>query len=236
MATQIKPRVGRVIPGGNDIKHVEQDIEQRFESHFITAHDGFIAVDKAGQITVGVNPSAVEHNIPSFKIAMEYAAQEDRVARPRHQHHFQCRRPDDRWQSNGSGRGEKCRARGCVRPSIARRPEPSSRQHCPRHDQRLRHTCGGNAKVLVLPRKYDGPIFISDIDDTLRATDVPKILKGERQPPIDGVEAILSGVAGVGVPLIYLSAGTTAIPARTKTSFLSFSPESCSTTKTGTSG
>ena len=66
MATQIMPRVGRVIPGRGDIEH-EQDIEQLFEKHFITAHDGFMAVDKAGQITVGVNPSAVEHNMPSFK-------------------------------------------------------------------------------------------------------------------------------------------------------------------------
>ncbi len=62
-------------------------------------------------------------------------------------------------------------------------------------------------KVLALPKDYDGPIFVSDIDDTLRLTSTEALLKGETQAPIKGAAALMRGVAAKGVPIVYLSAG-----------------------------
>lgn len=81
----------------------------------------------------------------------------------------------------------------------------------------------GRARMLALPQDYDGPIFISDIDETLRMTKYSKVLNGEVQPPIEGAEEILAGVAKLGAPIIYLSAGAPNIrPANEK--FLSQFP------------
>jgi hypothetical protein len=205
-----RPAVGSVIPGGDGIDHAEWDIEERFERHFITAHDGFMAVDSARHITVGVNPSAVAHSTPSFKspwaTLLKTIGWRDRGTRITFSTGGQTidgkatDRDAEKSVSLTAAFGQALLADlNTARVNIANLTINAS------------DTPQAIAKVLVLPRDYDGPVFISDIDDTLRATDIPSILKGDRQPPIDGVEAILSGVAGMGVPIIYLSAGTTAI-------------------------
>jgi len=66
---------------------------------------------------------------------------------------------------------------------------------------------GDESNVLVLPRDYDGPIFISDIDDTLRDTNPGDLATGHTQKPIDGAQDLLQSVADRGVPIVYLSAG-----------------------------
>ena len=63
-----------------------------------------------------------------------------------------------------------------------------------------------SARVLALPTDYDGPIFVTDIDDTLRATKAGALLRGEVQPPLPGARELLEGVAALGVPIVYLSA------------------------------
>lgn len=65
----------------------------------------------------------------------------------------------------------------------------------------------GRARVLALPKDYDGPIFISDIDETLRMTKYGKVLNGDVQPPIEGAKELLEGVSAQGAPIVYLSAG-----------------------------
>lgn len=202
-------RVGKVIPRG--IERVEQGVKQRLEKHFITAHDGFIAVDNARQITVGVNPSAVEHDTPSFKspwdTLLKTIAWRDRGSKITFSAGGQVidgtatDREAERSVSLADAFGKELVAGldpgrvNIVSVTIKASDTPEK----------------PTAKVLVLPRDYDGPIFISDIDDTLRATDITKIVEGERQPPIDGAAGIVSGVADMGVPIIYLSAGPTAI-------------------------
>ncbi|MHB2018457.1 MAG: phospholipase D-like domain-containing protein [Candidatus Xenobia bacterium] len=64
------------------------------------------------------------------------------------------------------------------------------------------------AQVLALPRNYDGPVFVCDLDDTLRPTKVTALLAGHTQQPIAGVTGLLNGVAQLGVPIVYLSAGS----------------------------
>jgi uncharacterized protein DUF2183 len=210
LRTKWRPRVGRVIPWGDGIDHAEQDIEQRFEKHFITAHDGFMAVDDARHITVGANPSAVEHNTPSFKspwdMLFKTIGWRDRGTKITFSAGSQTidgtatDREAEKDASLAAAFGQELLAGlNPARVNIANATIHAS------------DTPPTTAKVLVLPRDYDGPIFVSDIDDTLRATDAPSLLKGKRQAPIDGVEAILSGVATMGVPIVYLSAGTTAI-------------------------
>ncbi len=66
-------------------------------------------------------------------------------------------------------------------------------------------------RVLALPKDYDGPIFVSDIDDTLRPTKLGDIVAGETQEPIPGAKELLDGVAKRGVPIVYLSAGFSAM-------------------------
>lgn len=63
-----------------------------------------------------------------------------------------------------------------------------------------------HARVMALPSNYDGPIFISDIDDTLRDTSKVSLAMGDTQPPVDGAPELLAGVAEKGVPIVYLSA------------------------------
>lgn len=66
-------------------------------------------------------------------------------------------------------------------------------------------------RVLALPRDYDGPIFISDIDDTLRATRVVDVARGDNEHPVPGARELLEGVARRKVPIVYLSAAPTAM-------------------------
>ncbi len=63
-----------------------------------------------------------------------------------------------------------------------------------------------HARVMALPSNYDGPLFISDIDDTLRDTSKVSLAMGERQTPLPGAAELLAGVAEKGVPIVYLSA------------------------------
>ncbi len=65
----------------------------------------------------------------------------------------------------------------------------------------------GNAGMMMLPADYDGPIFISDIDDTLRDTNVGDVVTGSRQKPFAGANEALQAAAKLGIPIIYLSAG-----------------------------
>lgn len=80
------------------------------------------------------------------------------------------------------------------------------REHLLTLDVRHEGASPSQARVLALPADYDGPIFVSDIDDTLRATKVGALLRGEVQPPLPGARELLEGVAGQGVPIVYLSA------------------------------
>jgi Uncharacterized conserved protein (DUF2183) len=62
------------------------------------------------------------------------------------------------------------------------------------------------ARVLALPANYDGPIFVTDIDDTLRATEASALLQGKVQEPLPGAKELLDSVAAMGIPIVYLSA------------------------------
>lgn len=66
---------------------------------------------------------------------------------------------------------------------------------------------GDEARVLALPRDYDGPIFVCDIDSTLRDTHAGDLVKGKTAEPIPGAKELLQEVAAKGVPIVYLSAG-----------------------------
>jgi len=80
------------------------------------------------------------------------------------------------------------------------------------------------ANVLALPTNYDGPIFISDIDDSLRPTQMTALAEGKVQPPIDGAKDLLDGVAKQGVPIVYLSAGPAQIHAANEAFLQQFPP------------
>jgi len=216
---RVGPKVGRVVPRGDRIhgelgkrglERLEQDIENLFETHFITAHDGFMAVDHAGHITAGINPSAVEHNMPSFKSPWDTLLKTIGWRDPGTKITFSARSQTIDGKATDRDAEKDVSLAAAFGQELLAGLNPA-RVNIANVTINASDTPPATAKVLVLPRDYDGPIFISDIDDTLRDTDIPRILEGKRQPPIDGVQAILSGVVGMGVPIIYLSAGTTAI-------------------------
>ncbi len=63
-----------------------------------------------------------------------------------------------------------------------------------------------HAKMLLLPKDYDGPIFVCDIDDTLRATSSLKVALGLEHTPLPGIKEMLNAIAAEGVPIVYVSA------------------------------
>lgn len=74
------------------------------------------------------------------------------------------------------------------------------------------------AAVLV-PPSYDGPILVTDIDDTLRRTsdiDLEEDLArlGDPAMAVDGCHALVHACASLGVPVLYLTLGSDAIRAQ----------------------
>ena len=67
-----------------------------------------------------------------------------------------------------------------------------------------------NVTIPGLPADYKGPVFISDIDGTLRDTSTVDLIRGKSQAPIFGAQDLLKQVSGLGVPIVYLSADSAA--------------------------
>lgn len=71
---------------------------------------------------------------------------------------------------------------------------------------------------VLIPSSYDGPILVSDIDDTLRRTsevafdeDISRL--GDPALAVDGCHALLHACASLGVPIFYLTLGSDTIRA-----------------------
>ncbi|HYV45862.1 MAG TPA: phosphatase domain-containing protein [Myxococcaceae bacterium] len=163
---------------------------------FAMGRDGFVAVDGNGAITGGMPPSARvrERDIHAGPLDPLF----DTVAHGEEADvHFQLPDGGDvKLHSDEDG--------GATLPMNALhglKPGLNTLQvSTPDGD-------GDESNVLVLPRDYDGPIFISDIDDTLRATNLGDLVTGKTQEPIAGAKDLLGSVANRGVPIVYLSAG-----------------------------
>jgi hypothetical protein len=194
-----------------------------FERDFITTHDGFAAYDADGRIYGGVDPSAVEHAMPRFGsvldalshilapkeggIAMNFSANGQAFpASP-------TGREDEKGVSLAGGLGASL-LRTIVDPKKGGLASVSIK---PVASDKTANNVAGAANILMLPRDYSGPVFIVDIDDTIRATNPLDVLdpdrakKSELGGPIAGAKEILEGVAALGIPIVYLSAGPTAI-------------------------
>jgi hypothetical protein len=163
---------------------------------FAMGRDGFVALDAGGAITGGIPPSARvrERDIHAGPLDPLF----DTVAHGEEADvHFQLPGGGDvKLHSDGDG--------GATLPMDALHgltPGLNTLQvSTPGGD-------GDESNVLVLPKNYDGPIFISDIDDTLRDTNLGDLVTGHTQEPIAGAKDLLQSVAGRGVPIVYLSAG-----------------------------
>jgi hypothetical protein len=176
---------------------------------------------KTGEIFSGVDPSAVEHEMPRFghwldAISHTLAPREDGIpmtfsAYGRMYGAIPTGREAEKGVSLAGGLGGALLsgidpAKGGI-GSVSIKPNTSDK---------TAEQVKASANVLMLPRDYSGPIFISDIDDTLRATNPIDIIEDKNRQdalggPIPGAREILEGVAKMGVPIVYLSAGTTAI-------------------------
>ncbi|MBK7859718.1 MAG: DUF2183 domain-containing protein [Archangiaceae bacterium] len=62
-------------------------------------------------------------------------------------------------------------------------------------------------RILALPKDYDGPIFISDLNLTLRDVTTTGAALGKDYAPIPGTDTLLDAVATRRVPIVYLSGG-----------------------------
>jgi len=163
---------------------------------FAMGRDGFVAVDESGAITGGIPPSARVrqrdvHAGPLDPLFDTVAHGEEADV------HFQLPDGGDvklHSDEDGGATLPLGSLQG-LKPGLNTLPVST-----PEGD-------GDESNVLVLPRDYDGPIFISDIDDTLRNTNLGDLVTGHTQEPIAGAKELLGSVASRGVPIVYLSAG-----------------------------
>lgn len=193
------------------IKRIVDKLENLVEKHFLTSHDGFAAFDpQTKAITPGVNPSAVDHDIPRYNLFNSLAA-----ILAGHEHDQPMRFDYKGLSIDGAPTGREAELglglSGPIGAAIARDVDPKRGGLAEVSVHSEDRADPAAARVLMLPANYDGPIFVSDIDDTLRPTQVEKIVEGATQAPIPGAQEILQGVQDLGVPIVYLSAGTTRI-------------------------
>src|SRR4051812_25696149 len=173
--------------------------DRHVERPFVMGRDGFVAVDAAGKIAGGQPPSVRvrEHNFiksPLDPVLEEANGGEARdvTFRLPGGGSFKTRSGDDGAGSLPMSELSRADLRTGVDPKrggvVSMQLEPPNGQ-------------GDASTVLVLPKDYDGPIFVCDIDDTLRDTSVVDIATGKTQTPLDGARELLQSVADRGIPI-----------------------------------
>ncbi|HVE87305.1 MAG TPA: phospholipase D-like domain-containing protein [Myxococcales bacterium] len=180
--------------------------DRHVERPFVMGRDGFVAVDDGGKIVGGQPPSARVRDHDFFKTPLDPLLEvvgggekRDVTYRLPGGQKFSTRSDD----SGATGLPMNELARADLRTGVdPKRGGVVSMQVETPNGQ------GDESNVLVLPKDYDGPIFVCDIDDTLRDTSVIDIATGKTQRPIDGARELLQSVAAKGIPIVYLSAGT----------------------------
>lgn len=185
---------------------------RRVERPFAVGQDGFVAVDDAGSIAGGRLPGAQIRNVPFVASRLDPLLKMTARGQPCEATLTLPTGETVEARTDGRGRfvlaadmlegnlGDLDPARGGVAEIgiVAPKAAPVTSQ------------------LLALPRDYDGPIFVSDIDDTLRHTSYADVARGVTQEPIPGAQALLAEVAELGVPIVYLSAAAERIRAHNR--------------------
>lgn len=180
-------------------------LRERFvERPFINGRDGFIAVDDNGKVVAGMAPSARirDRDLPSF-LGADAVAEFIADAEPRDVTFTLPGGGVVKSQTDNSGLKELPLS---ALNAIAK-DQDVSRGALAVIDIETPHGAPSSAMVLALHRDYDGPIFVSDLDETIRHTSKVDIVTQRRQPPIEGAKEVLDAVASHGVPIVYLSVG-----------------------------
>jgi len=199
-AMDVRAAIGRIDRGGPD------------EREYMEATDGFVAFDRSGALAGGRLPGARTRAqlLPGRSDGvMEILAHGD----SRNPVTFRVAggAPVSGGRTNGDG--DATLPAAALAGAFAR-VDPRRGGLVPvEGESPMGHV---RSQMLALPSDYDGPIFVSDIDDTLRDTSIGDVLEGKTQPPIPGAREILSDVAAQGVPIVYLSAGTSKIRAQNR--------------------
>jgi len=180
--------------------------DRHVERPFVMGRDGFVAVDERGQIVGGQPPSVRVRDHDFFKTPLDPLVEvigggEERDVTFRLPGGGKFTTRSDDAGRTGLPMNELGRADLRTGVDPKRGGMVSMQVETPNGK-------GDESNVLVLPKNYDGPIFVCDIDDTLRDTSVVDIATGKTQRPIDGAREILQSVAARGIPIVYLSAGT----------------------------
>ena len=212
-ATEVKnavastEQVTRDVFGGAKagVKAVASDLAHS-DSPYATAHDGFVAFDPAsGAVVGGRQPGAVlkDLDVPHSPLdaALGFVAQPESGA-------LSFTLPNGKVvnaQAGSNGEGSVALS------NIAGSGVDPKKGGLMQLGVSTPNGKGDTANVLALPKNYDGPVFVCDIDDTLRATNPLDLVAGKTQPPIEGAKELLQAVAAQGVPIVYLSAGTSSM-------------------------
>ncbi|HEY8207106.1 MAG TPA: phosphatase domain-containing protein, partial [Myxococcaceae bacterium] len=180
--------------------------DRHVERPFVMGRDGFVAVDPAGKIVGGQPPSVRVRDHDFIKTPLDPLLEEVQGGEKRD---VTFRLPGGgsfKTRSDDAGAGSLPMnelGRADLRTGVdPKRGGVVSMQVETPNGQ------GDESNVLVLPKDYDGPIFVCDIDDTLRDTNVVDLATGKTQTPISGARELLQSVADRGIPIVYLSAGT----------------------------
>src|SRR5512146_307564 len=187
------------------IGKVSHWFERLIDRPFAMGRDGFVALDPSGKVIGGSPPSAEVRDIhapkspldPLLKILADgdeadiaFSLPGGRTVKARTDGAGFKELPLDELAKSPLGAGLDPKKGGLVDLQVS----------TPKGE-------GDEARVLALPKDYDGPLFVVDIDQTLRDTKVEAFASGKPQPPIAGAKELLEQVAARGVPIVYLSAG-----------------------------
>jgi hypothetical protein len=183
------------------------------DREFIEPTDGFVAYDASGAVTGGRMPGAktVAELLPGHSRGLGEILAHGDSGNPVT---FDVAGDQDMARATTDGHGDATLPASALAGEFDILANPSRGGLM---TVRAKSPMGtADAQVLALPRDYDGPIFVSDIDDTLRPTQIGDVLAGNTQAPIAGAPELLHDVADQGVPIVYLSAGPDRIRSENK--------------------
>jgi cardiolipin synthase len=181
-------------------------IDEKFERPFATANDGFVAVDPQGRVVAGnaVGTRVRDRDMFATPLDNVFEVVADGEARDVTFSFANGTQVQGRTDDAGLEELSLSELDGAT---LTRGLDPK-KGGITKVGITTPNGSGAEANLLVLPKDYDGPIFVCDIDSTLRHTNNVSVALGDpgTEDTIEGARELLETVAARGIPIVYLSA------------------------------